>query len=82
MIDFGFLFIIAILGMFKEKGVYLHLVDVLAKEGNGEGIVVLYGDNRKPHVISKGLNGVVVVSGHGQDNIVSPNGEQIVLNNS
>lgn len=67
--------------MSGERKLYGQLVSVLKEGGNGE-VAELYGDGGRPYVVSKGSGGAIVVSGGGQENIVIPDGEQIVVNNS
>jgi hypothetical protein len=61
-----------------ERKVYQQLRDLIKNEGADDGVVELVGDGGKKYVVSQGKNGAIVVSGGGEENIVLPNGVQIV----
>lgn len=67
--------------MSVENKLYGKLNEVLREEGDGEN-AILYGDGGKPHLFSKGKNGAIVISVSGQENVVLPNSEQIVVKSS
>lgn len=64
------------------RKLYSQFNKVLNEEGNRE-VAVLYGDGGRPYVVSREEEeGAIVVSGGREENIVFPNGSQIVVHKS